>query len=82
MNVLNQINRNTPSPMSQNGNLLIIFAITTWLTLDSINPKLMFNIRLGSASNNSVTISKHPEPLFVTVPPRPTRVFHSEAYIK
>lgn len=39
-------------------------------------------IVLGSASNNSITISKHPEPLFVTVPPRPTRVFHSEAYIK
>ncbi|XP_025412250.1 protein polybromo-1 isoform X3 [Sipha flava] len=54
VNVLNQINRNTPSPMSQN----------------------------GSASNNSITINKHPEPLFVTVPPRPTRVFHSEAYIK
>jgi len=39
-------------------------------------------INLGSTSNNSITISKHPEPLFVTVPPRPTRVFHSEAYIK
>ncbi|VVC46090.1 Hypothetical protein CINCED_3A003697 [Cinara cedri] len=54
VNVLNQINRNTPSPMSQN----------------------------GSASNNSIIINKHPEPLFVTVPPKPTRVFHSEAYIK
>jgi len=53
----------------------------------NINPKyLIFSndikIVLGSASNNSITISKHPEPLFVTVPPRPTRVFHSEAYIK
>jgi len=39
-------------------------------------------IDVGSASNNSIIINKHPEPLFVTVPPRPTRVFHSEAYIK
>ncbi|XP_050428093.1 protein polybromo-1 isoform X2 [Adelges cooleyi] len=52
--VLNQVNRNTPSPLSQN----------------------------GTTGNNGVNVNKHLEPIFVTVPPKPTRVFHSEAYIK
>ncbi|XP_067618528.1 protein polybromo-1 [Eurosta solidaginis] len=35
-----------------------------------------------SAQNQMQNVSQPPEPMFVTVPPRPQRVIHSEAYIK
>lgn len=37
---------------------------------------------LAATSTTTTAVPKPQEPMFVTVPPRPQRVFHSEAYIK
>lgn len=36
----------------------------------------------AATQTNSLPAAKQPEPMFVAVPPRPSRVLHSDAYLR
>lgn len=36
----------------------------------------------AATQTSNIPIAKQPEPMFVAVPPRPSRVLHSDAYLR
>lgn len=36
----------------------------------------------AATQTSSIPVAKQPEPMFVAVPPRPSRVLHSDAYLR
>lgn len=43
---------------------------------------IFFPTATQTTTTTTAAPQKQQEPMFITVPPRPQRVFHSEAYIK
>lgn len=64
---------------------LLNFSVLKILLDNEANKTKLFNFAETSAAatqTNNVPAAKQPEPLFVAVPPRPSRVLHSDAYLR
>lgn len=48
----------------------------------SLKKKCFAETSAAATQTSSAPAAKQPEPMFVAVPPRPSRVLHSDAYLR